>query len=123
MHIVFSILICPTAAANLGNLLSDPQCLQDFWRGLLDCEQLVADVAVLSNRLAAFCCVRAVVTSEATGRVSMAQVIRVGAPSHLEFREDVASVDCLNGPCRTVYCLRLRGINRRIRLPVKTSDC
>src|ERR1043166_4348619 len=104
MHIVFSILICPTAAAaNLGNLLRDPKFLQNFWRGLLDCEQLVADVAVLSNRLAAFRCVRAVMTSKTAGRIGMAQVVRVGAPSHLEVREDVASVDCLNGPCRTVY--------------------
>src|SRR3954452_15174446 len=95
----------------IRDALGDPESFQDFWRGLVCCECLMACCAVLGNRLISPCCVHAIVAPETSRKVCMAQVIRVCAPRNLQVRKDVAIVNRKYCFGRLLDILRTASIN------------
>src|SRR4051812_28897079 len=65
----------------------DSELLKDFGRGLVHRQGLMASVAILLNGLAGSRYVGAVMTAEATGRLGVSEVVRIGAPRNREFRK------------------------------------
>ena len=86
-------------AAEIDRMLerSDSRVFFRRPRGIV--EHSVADVAVVADDLASVAHVLTIVTAEATGRVQMADIIRMRLPIRLHFREEVSLKDALNLFC------------------------
>src|SRR5215472_2358017 len=56
----------------------------------------MANIAVLRDGITRSSHVRAVVAPKAPWKLGMAEIVRIGAPSHLEIRKDIAFVDRQN---------------------------
>src|SRR5262249_32322856 len=71
----------------------DSQSLQDFRREVVHRQQLVARAAILSNSGPICCCVPAVMTTEASWKIGVTQVIGIRTPRHLQVRKNIAIID------------------------------
>ena len=66
---------------------------EDFRGRFFSGQQPVAGVAVGGDDALVSTCMHAVMAAEATGERFVAEIIRVGAPEELHFREDITLVE------------------------------
>jgi hypothetical protein len=66
---------------------------KNLWIGFVDGQQIMAEAAVIAQRLPILRNLTAVVTAEAARIIHVPDVVRVGSPGHLHAGKDIALVD------------------------------
>src|SRR5580704_14486547 len=82
----------------------------------------MASVAFLSDRLTLARCVRAVMTTETSWKIHVAQVVRISAPSNLQLRENVAVVDRKNSVTSLTNIFRSICVQIGVVLLIKANE-
>src|SRR5579862_2227561 len=82
----------------------------------------MATVTVLGNGLAIPGSVRAVMTTETSGKVHVAQVVRISAPQNLQIWEHVTAINPKNGPARLLDVFRTVYVEVGIVLLIKINE-
>jgi len=116
---------CPTTPAidsklvrrGFGRLLRgavEPQICQKFWVRLLNRQQIVAGSAILRHHVSSRVGVVAVMAPKATGRVVVANVVRIRSPCDFHRRKYVAVINCQKSMASLLDLPRLLPVDFRI---------
>src|SRR5215813_620615 len=92
---------------------------QDLGILLFHREYAMACIAIVGDGLAVSADMAAVMTTETARRIVVAKVVRVHAPSHIHFRENIAKVDLPDAVCGLLNERAARIVNGRIFRMVK----
>src|SRR6267142_2274482 len=82
----------------------------------------MATVAILGDGLVIRGGVRAVMATETPGKIHVTEIVRIGAPGNLQIRENVAVINCKNGPASLQDIFRTMCVEVGIVLLIKTRE-
>ena len=105
-----------------GNPIGEPESLKDFRRRFVHRQRLMTSIAFLSDRFSAAARVRAVMAPEATRKIRVTQVVRIGAPRDFQVRKDVAIVNRKNRLTSLIDVFGTLCVNVGVLLLVKVGE-
>ena len=106
----------------LGNPVGEAERLEDFRRCFVHRQRLMTSITVLSDCFSAAARVRAVMAPEASRKIRVTQVVRIGAPRDFQVRKDVAIVNRKNRLTSLIDVLSALCVNVGVFLLVKVGE-
>jgi hypothetical protein len=93
--------VAPRRRIDRQNALLHSPIVEDLRFLLLHWQKIVAGSAIVGNRQTVRAGVRAVVATEAAGKIVVSKLVEVKAPGDLHLREDIAQVDAVSAAYST----------------------